>query len=233
LARADEFKSVLLSSISHDLRSPLGVVQVTLTLLEEKIAGTVDADLRELVEMSLGGLKSTVALINELLEIYRSEQTEVAPRRDRLDLADVLRRCASDARLDAQRREVTLEVSVNGPLPGLGDRTRLERAFGNLIGNALKFTRAGGQVAIDARPVVVAGKKGVQVQVRDTGTGIPEGEIPYIFDLYRQAETGRRSGVGLGLAIVKRILDAHGASIAVASQVGVGTAFTVDLPLAG
>jgi signal transduction histidine kinase len=124
-------------------------------------------------------------------------------------------------------------VSVAGPLPGLGDRTRLERAFGNLIGNALKFTRAGGQVAVEARAVESDGQRSVRVEVRDTGMGIPEGEIPYIFDLYRQAETGRRSGVGLGLAIVKRILDAHGASIAVASQVGVGTAFTVDLPLGG
>jgi signal transduction histidine kinase len=124
-------------------------------------------------------------------------------------------------------------VSVSGPLPAMGDRTRLERAFGNLIGNALKFTRAGGQVAIEARSLDVAGRHGAQVQVRDTGMGIPEGEIPYIFDLYRQAETGRRSGVGLGLAIVKCILDAHGASIAVASQVGVGTAFTVEFPAAG
>lgn len=233
LVELDRVKATFAAMLVHDLRSPLGVVQVTLTLLEQKVAGAVDDDLRELVQMSLGGLKSTVALINELLEIYRAEQTEVAPVRERLDIAEVVRRCATDARLDAQKREVALEVSVPGPLPGLGDRTRLERAFSNLIGNALKFTRAGGQVAIQARPVEVAGKRAVQVQVRDTGMGIPEGEIPYIFDLYRQAETGRRSGVGLGLAIVKRILDAHGASIAVASQVGVGTAFTVELPLAG
>ncbi|HXU81397.1 MAG TPA: HAMP domain-containing sensor histidine kinase, partial [Polyangia bacterium] len=93
-------------------------------------------------------------------------------------------------------------------------------------------TRAGGHVALSAGPAEVEGKKVSRVEVRDTGTGIPEGEIPYIFDLYRQAETGRRSGVGLGLAIVKRILDAHGATVAVASQVGVGTAFTVDLPAA-
>jgi diguanylate cyclase (GGDEF)-like protein len=233
LVELDRVKATFAAMLVHDLRSPLGVVQVTLTLLEEKIAGTVDADLHELVDMSLGGLKSTVALINELLEIYRSEQTDVAPVRDRLDIAEVVRRVAGDARLDAQRREVTLEISVAGPLPGVGDRTRLERAFANLIGNALKFTRAGGQVAIEARSVEATGKRSVQVQVRDTGMGIPEGEIPYIFDLYRQAETGRRSGVGLGLAIVKRILDAHGASIAVASQVGVGTAFTVELPLSG
>jgi signal transduction histidine kinase len=206
------------------------VVQVTLQLLQEKVAESVDPDLPELLDMSVHGLKSTVALINELLEIYRSEQTEVAPVRDKIDVADIVRRCAGDARLDAQRRHISLDVTVNGPLPGVGDRVRLERAFANLIGNALKFTRAGGHVAVQASPAKIEGKKVLRVQVRDTGMGISEGEIPYIFDLYRQAETGRRSGVGLGLAIVKRILDAHGATIAVASQLGVGTSFTVELP---
>jgi signal transduction histidine kinase len=182
--------------------------------------------------MSVSGLKSTVSLINELLEIYRSEQTDVTPVRERIDVAEIVRRCAGEAQLDAQRRKVTLDLSVTGPLVGLGDRTRLERAFTNLIGNALKFTRAGGHVAIQAAPTQADGKRVLRVQVRDNGMGIPEAEIPYIFDLYRQAETGRRSGVGLGLAIVKRILDAHGGSIAVASQMGVGTAFTVDLPAA-
>jgi diguanylate cyclase (GGDEF)-like protein len=232
LVELDRVKATFAAMLVHDLRSPLGVVQATLNLLQEKTAVSPDADLHELLDLSVGGLKSMVALINELLEIYRSEQTEVKPVRERLDVAEVLRRCAGEARLDAHRRQVSLEVAVEGSLPSLGDRTRLERAFGNLIGNALKFTRAGGHLAISAGPAEVEGKRMVRVEVRDSGTGIPEGEIPYIFDLYRQAETGRRSGVGLGLAIVKRILDAHGASIAVASQVGVGTSFTVDLPAA-
>jgi len=152
--------------------------------------------------------------------------------RERIDVAEIVRRCAGEARLDAQRRQVTLDVSVTGPLPGLGDRTRLERAFDNLIGNALKFTRAGGHIAIQATVARADGRKVLRVLVRDNGMGIPEDEIPYIFDLYRQAESGRRSGVGLGLAIVKRILDAHGGNIAVTSQLGVGTSFTVDLPAA-
>jgi signal transduction histidine kinase len=225
-------KATFAAMLVHDLRSPLGVVQVTLGLLQEKVAESADPDLPELLDLSMSGLKSTVALINELLEIYRSEQTMVAPVRERIDVAEIVRRCAGEARLDAQRRQVVLDVAVTGPLPGLGDRTRLERAFTNLIGNALKFTRAGGHIAIQAAPARADGRKVLRVQVRDNGMGIPEEEIPYIFDLYRQVETGRRSGVGLGLAIVKRILDAHGGSIAVASQLGVGSAFTVDLPAA-
>jgi diguanylate cyclase (GGDEF)-like protein len=232
LLELDRMKATFAAMLVHDLRSPLGVVQVTLGLLQEKVAESADPDLPELLDLSMSGLKSTVALINELLEIYRSEQTMVAPVRERIDVAEIVRRCAGEARLDAQRRQVVLDVAVTGPLPGLGDRTRLERAFTNLIGNALKFTRAGGHIAIQAAPARADGRKVLRVQVRDNGMGIPEEEIPYIFDLYRQVETGRRSGVGLGLAIVKRILDAHGGSIAVASQLGVGSAFTVDLPAA-
>jgi diguanylate cyclase (GGDEF)-like protein len=230
LVELDRVKATFAAMLVHDLRSPLGVVQVTLQLLQEKVAESTDPDLPELLDMSVNGLKSTVALINELLEIYRSEQTEVAPIRDKIDVADIVRRCAGEARLDAQSRRISLDVAVKGPLPGIGDRVRLERAFANLIGNALKFTRAGGHVAVHAAPAKLDGKNVLRVQVQDNGMGISEGEIPYIFDLYRQAETGRRSGVGLGLAIVKRILDAHGATIAVSSQLGVGTSFTVELP---
>jgi diguanylate cyclase (GGDEF)-like protein len=233
LMELDRVKATFAAMLVHDLRSPLGVVQVTLGLLQEKVAESSDPELPELLDMSVSSLRSTVALINELLEIYRSEQADVAPVRHGLDVGEVVRRCAAEARLDAQRRHVTLEVSVAGPLPAKGDRTRLERAFTNLLGNALKFTRPGGCVAIQAGPAEVAGTKVVRIEVRDDGLGIPEGEIPYIFDLYRQAETGRRTGVGLGLAIVKRILDAHGATIAVASQLGVGTAFTVEMPAGG
>jgi diguanylate cyclase (GGDEF)-like protein len=233
LVELDRVKATFAAMLVHDLRSPLAIVQVTLGLLQEKLASSVDLDLRELLDDSLLGLHGTVDLINELLEIYRSEHVEVPLVRQPVDVGRVLGRCAAAARLEAQRRQVALELSVQEPLVAPGDRKRLERAFTNLIGNALKFTRAGGRVAIEARqsaPDGHGGKPAIVVQVRDTGSGIPEGEIPYIFELYRQAETGRRSGVGLGLAIVKRILDAHGASIAVTSQVGVGTAMTVELP---
>jgi diguanylate cyclase (GGDEF)-like protein len=230
LVELDKVKATFAAMLVHDLRSPLGVAQVTVSLLAEKITDLVDPELHELAEMSATGLKNTVALINELLEVYRADQTEAPRVRERLDVGELLRQCADQARLDARRREVDLKVSLAGPLFAVGDRVRLQRAFDNLLGNALKFTRAGGRIELDARALSSDGRRVVRVEVRDTGLGIPDAEIPYIFDLYRQAETGRRSGVGLGLAIVKRILDANDAKISVSSQLGVGTAFTVELP---
>ncbi|HWO14752.1 MAG TPA: hybrid sensor histidine kinase/response regulator, partial [Polyangiaceae bacterium] len=227
LLEAGRLKETFTAMLMHDLRSPLGAAQATIAMLARKI-GESDSELRELAEISAGGLKQTVALINEVLDVYRSEQVEVTPVREPVDLAHVLRSVVQEAGLEARSRGVTLELSLSSGLEALGDRARLERAFANLIGNALKFTRAGGKVTLEARRI----EGTLRVEVRDTGTGIAEGEVPYIFDLYRQAATGRQGGVGLGLAIVKRILDAHGATISVASQLGVGTTFSVDLSAA-
>jgi len=231
LIELDRLKATFAAMLVHDLRSPLGTVQLTLSMLEDKLASNPDTDLRELVDLSLEGLKSTLALISEMLEVYRSEQGEAPLRKERLDLAELLRRCATVAGLEAERRGISFEAHIAGPLAIGGDPARLERAFANLLGNALKFTSQGGHVAIEARLVESHGRHRVRVEVRDTGSGIPHADIPYVFDLYRQAESRQRgAGVGLGLAIVKRILDAHGATIAVKSQVGVGSVFTVELP---
>lgn len=229
LLRATQLKATFTAMLMHDLRSPLSAAQVTIDMLAHRIDAN-DGELQELAEISAGGLKQTVALINEVLDVYRSGEIEVVPVREPVNLGDVLRTVVQEARLEARSRLVALELAVPDCLDTLGDRTRLARAFANLIGNALKFTRAGGKVTLEARHVAEGDT--LRVEVRDTGAGIAEEEIPYIFDLYRQAATGRQSGVGLGLAIVKRILDAHGASIAVESQLGIGTTFSVTLPVA-
>lgn len=229
LIEASEMKATFVAMLMHDLRAPLGVAQATIELLRLRTAES-ELQLRELAEISSGGLKNAVALINELLEVYRSEKVQYTRVREPIELADVLHRTLDEARLEARARRVTLGMVSTGSLSTRGDPIRLERAFGNLLANALKHTRAGGQVWIEAQTRVLDGKPVVQIEIHDTGSGIPEAEIPYIFDLYRQAQTGRHGGVGLGLAIVKRILDAHEASISVVSQVGVGTTFTVVLP---
>ena len=233
LVELSRVKATFAAMLVHDLRSPLGVVLITLTLLKEKIQTLLDSELNELVDVSLAGLDNTIALITELLEIYRSEHGDLPAKREPLDLREVLAACSAAGRVEGRSREVAVELRAAQSLPVLGDRKRLERGFANLIGNAVKFAKAGGgHVVIDARPIINGQDRSVRVEVRDDGPGIPEADIPYIFDLYRQAETGQRTtgGVGLGLAIVKNIVDAHGARIAVASQLGIGTAFTIDFP---
>jgi signal transduction histidine kinase len=123
---------------------------------------------------------------------------------------------------------VTLESSsTDGAVRLRVDRARIQQVLGNLLGNAIKFTKPGGRVALEAYV-----EHGVAVfKVRDTGPGIPAERLPQVFDQFWQGDSKDRRGVGLGLAIAKAIVEAHGGSIAVESSVGEGSTFSFTLPI--
>jgi two-component system sensor histidine kinase/response regulator len=231
LLELDRLKGTFAAMLVHDLRSPLAVVHHTLGFLKARRFPD-DRELEELVGYSADALDKTLAMIAEVLDIYRTEQTKQTRPLVAGDITEVLERCAVAARIEALHRKVDLQIRIERPLPVAHDAQRLERAIGNLLGNALKFTPPGGCVALEARAAGDAAS--VHIEVRDTGEGIAEDELPGIFDLYRQAESRQRlAGVGLGLAIVKRIIDAHRGQVNVRSQRGAGTVFSIDLPVAG
>jgi two-component system sensor histidine kinase/response regulator len=230
LIELDRLKATFAAMLVHDLRSPLTVVHHTLGFLKTR-GFPDDPELGELVGHSAEALDKTLSLIAEVLDIYRSEQAKPARARVVGDVGAVLERCAVAARIDAAHRQIQLEIHVDRPMTAVHDPQRLERAVGNLLGNALKFTSAGGRVTLEGR-LKSGSPSRLQIVVRDTGDGIADADLPTIFDLYRQAESRQRlAGVGLGLAIVKRIVDAHDGSIGVRSRVGAGTEFTIELPV--
>jgi signal transduction histidine kinase len=233
IARLQAEKASFGAMLVHDLRSPLTTVYATLGLLARSQTLAEDPELATLVGFSTEALQRTLAMIAEVLEIYRSTEAPVAAALAPGDVAPVLQRCAQAARLEANERGVTLEVNVEpeAALLAAHDALRLERAISNLLGNAFKFTPRGGRVVLDARRASGAAGPLVRIEVRDTGDGIPADVLPHIFELYRQADTRQRTaGFGLGLAIVKRIVDAHQGTISVRSEPGAGTTFTIELP---
>jgi signal transduction histidine kinase len=126
-------------------------------------------------------------------------------------------------------RRITLAASTEGPLPRvLADRDRIAQVFSNLIGNALKFTPAGGRVTVLAWPA----NDSVRFAVQDTGTGIAAEDRPRVFDRFWQAAEKARSGTGLGLSIAKAIVEGHGGRIGVDSAPGLGSRFSFCVPLA-
>lgn len=231
LLELDRLKASFVAMLVHDLRSPLTVVETTLGFVASRVGG--DRDAAELVGLATEAMDASLSLIAEVLEIYRAESTTTRAPPSQGDVAQVVRRCVGAAEVVARRGGVELEARIEEPLLARLDAPRFARAINNMLGNALKFSRRGARVFVDARVVPYPSGARVRVEVRDQGPGIDEVELPFIFELYHQAERRHRGGgFGLGLPIVKRIVDDHGGEVTVHSRPGVGTAFVIELPVA-
>jgi signal transduction histidine kinase/CheY-like chemotaxis protein len=235
LKEVNQIKANFTAMLVHDLKSPLTVVKSTLELL----AGdkTLQKDNQQMISASERSIKKILNLVSEVLEVYRSESKEMPLELKTVDVESFLRDFTLNTRLAAKVNNISVDVQITLPLPQLiGDINQLERVFSNLVSNALKFTSSGGKITIEVTPIVGTGVESgltfLRFSITDTGEGIPAEEIPYLFEPYRQANSRKKSaGVGLGLAIVKRIVASHGGNISVRSQIGVGSCFTVILPV--
>ncbi|MFQ3580360.1 MAG: PAS domain S-box protein [Chloracidobacterium sp.] len=237
LREIDRLKARFAAMLVHDLRSPLGCVYSALELFEA--IGKPDEETRHLVGVARNSLERALNLLSEVQEVYRSEETGIVLERAPLDVTEVLQEAVDGVRPEAERKGVILRYQPSETLPQVrlsADRGKLLRVFTNLLTNAVKFTPKDGAVMLTATVTngagVNIGRDFIEVSVTDTGIGIPPEDLPYVFDLYRQSRNHRMGvGVGLGLSIVKSIVAAHGGDVRVDSQLGVGTSFTVSLPI--
>lgn len=224
----DRMKGEFIAMVSHELRSPVSAIEQSLGAV--LAAGELQGRTRHLLERAKERAKGLIELINDLLEISRIEAGIATQRREPLQVEEVVRRAVELLQIEADKKGLDLQLEVKGPLPKiLGDPQGLEGVFTNLVGNALKYTPAGGRVEVS----VEAEGDYVKVMVKDTGVGIPKEDLPRIFDkFYRCRTEGTREiiGTGLGLSIVKATVEAHLGKIDVESEVGKGTTFTVLLP---
>ncbi|MBI4749381.1 MAG: hypothetical protein HY774_12890 [Acidobacteria bacterium] len=236
LRELDQIKVNFTAMLVHDLKSPLSVVKATLELFEVE-ESIQQSTLMPLVTASERSIDKILALINEVLEVFRSETQGITLRKSFIDTEKLLRECAEEARVAAAAHTISVTYRIEPDLPSLfADQEKLGRVFSNLFSNAIKFTQPGGGIVLESRTVqgqgVETGITKLLITITDTGEGIPAEDLPYLFDPYHQAQSGKaRLGVGLGLAIVKRIVAAHGGNISVRSQLGVGTSFTIMLPI--
>lgn len=223
----DEFVSV----VSHELRTPLTSVRGSLGLLASGRFGELPAQAVRLVEIALTNTERLVRLVNDMLDLERIEagklelNTVVAP------LAPVLEAARDGVVGLAEEAGVDVLVS-GGHVVGVYDRDLLVRALLNLVGNSVKFTERGGRVELAA---FAAGAE-VHVDVRDNGRGIPRDRLTRIFERFEQVDVSDRrdkGGTGLGLAITRSIVERHGGRVAVRSEPGVGSTFTISLPAPG
>ncbi len=236
LREVDRIKQDFAAMLVHDLKSPLTAVRGTMDLLKD--SPTAEAEgLLPLIEASEQGLDKTLNLINEVMDVFRSERQEISLAQIPLEPEKLLLECYREAYAAGLSQGITVAYDFHPDLPLIeADPVQLGRVLSNLLSNAVKFTKRDGTVTLEARTITGSGiEEGVKlllISVTDTGPGIPPEDQPYIFDPYRQSKAkGRQVGVGLGLAIVKRIVAAHGGNVSVRSKIGIGSAFAVVLPL--
>ncbi len=230
LVELDQLKSRFFANISHEMRTPLTLLLGPLETLMQRFERSIDEDSRDLLgTMHANGMR-LLKLINDLLDLIRMEAGRMDIKNDPLAVADFIKGLASAVRQVAQNKQIAFDASVDPQLTAiLTDRDKLEKILLNLMFNALKFTQEGGKVWVRAE------KEGdnFALVVGDTGIGIAERNLPFIFDRFWQADNSSRrkhAGVGIGLALVKELTEMMRGSVEVKSIEGKGTTFTVKLP---
>lgn len=217
----------ILSVIFHDLKAPLAAVESYNRLLLGDFAGELNEEQKNIVKRSSKRLSDLLNLVSNIIDFSRVDFGDL--RMERIPVGKVIEDCIEAMRALAEEKGLQLVAEVPPELPAvLGVQERLKQVVTNLLSNAIKFTRHG-VVAVKAKD----GMDGIQVEVADTGIGIPAEELPRIFDgFYRGLDMAER-GAGLGLSITKQIVEAHRGRIWVVSpcpETGKGSKFTFTLP---
>ncbi|HEX6209471.1 MAG TPA: ATP-binding protein [Methylomirabilota bacterium] len=226
LRQHDELKEEFFATLSHELRSPITSVREAAHLLADGVPGPLTPKQARMVDIIRRSTDRLLRLVNQILDVSRLRAGVLPLERVPLDLDWLVGRAIDELRPQADEARVTLaRERVGTRFTVIGDEDRLVQVVVNLLANAVRFTPVGGRVTVR---LVDAGPE-CEIQVEDTGVGIPSAELPHVFESYRQAHPGK-GGTGLGLAIVRGLVLAHGGRVTAESQEGKGSRFTVLLP---
>jgi PAS domain S-box-containing protein len=233
LRALDDAKDDFVTTVSHELRTPLTSIIGSIEFLEDGMAGEMNVEQKQLVDVIERNAERLLSMANDLLTLASYESTAGNTHLEPLDLRSVVDAShVSVAGLLANRDLVVRQEVPNQPVPVIGDAGYLERAVTNLLTNAIKFTRDGGEITTR---LAVGADRTCQLSVYDTGIGIPAGEVEDVFQRFFRSSNVRadaNQGTGLGLSIVRSIVERHRGHIDVKSIAGEGTTFIITLPLA-
>jgi len=230
LVRANQAKANFLSIISHELKTPLSVINGFLSLILDERYENDPVHLREAVQISKRRGEQLSRMIDELIDLSRLDARSMVLHRVPTDISAILRELGADFQEEFRRRALRFSLRVPPDLPTLlCDPDKLRQIFTNLLGNALKFSPDGGEIELGAENR----DEEILFSCRDTGIGIPAAERERIFEKFYQVDssaTRRFGGAGLGLSIVREIVLLHGGQIWVESTPGLGSTFFITLP---
>src|SRR5438128_1970175 len=230
LEKANRLKSEFLASMSHELRTPINALIGYASLMLDRIYGDLTPRQEEGLSRIQGAAQHLLALINDILDLAKIEAGRMPLHLDDVTLADIMTEISQQIEPLVKKKQLTFKVELpSGNLTLHTDRTKVKQILLNLLSNAVKFTHHGG-VSV----TVSKDEEDLRFDVRDTGIGIREGDLESIWEDFRQVDQSRTrefGGTGLGLSITRKLVERLGGTISVESIVGVGTSFTVMVPL--
>jgi signal transduction histidine kinase len=233
LLHLDQLKSDFLATMSHELRTPLTSVIGYSDLLLSGMTGEVTEKQKGFLSSILTNAETLLSLINDILDLTKIEAGKLELNLEPVELRSVLIAVISVAKPRARDKKIQISTFLPTDLPTLlADPAKLGQILLNLLTNAIKYTHEMGKVGIEAR-ALPAGV--VEIRVTDTGIGIAREDIPRVFERFTQIDsssTRNQGGTGLGLAITRDLIELHGGTIKVQSQLGKGTSFTFTIPMA-
>ncbi|TVR16386.1 MAG: sensor histidine kinase [Balneolaceae bacterium] len=230
IQKTDRLRRDLVANVSHDLRSPIASIQGYLETIQMKGESITKEELNSYFGTVLSNTKKLNRLIDDLFELSKLDAEEVTPNLENISMAELIQDLVQQFKPIAEKKGVLLEAEFPKNPNTLieADISLMNRALTNLIDNAIQHTPEGGKVTISS---VKSGQDFV-LEMSDTGIGIPEKDLPHVFDRFYRADKSRseKQGAGLGLAIAQKIFRLHGAEVMVSSVENEGTTFTVAIP---
>ena len=229
LKSLEQFRRELISNISHDLRTPLSIIQGYIETLHMKNSELSPKEREEYLTTVTRSSERLSKLVSQLFEYSKLEANQIQPEKEPFLISELANDIHRNYSLLAEKKQIDLKLSMTENVPLVfADISLVERALQNLMDNALKFTPEGGEVVVK----IEVENNAVEVTIQDSGPGIKKENQSLIFERYRQTKVGQeKEGSGLGLAIVKKIMEIHDSSIKVFSKPNEGTSFSFSLPV--
>ena len=226
LDKAFSSQKQFIQDISHEFKTPLTILKGELEITLKRIRSSQEYE--SILRSSLEEIDNMSKIVEELLTLARFDSKEAALEVAPLDLNLLLKEVLSDIKILAAEKDIEINFASKEEIILKADKKQLRRVFMNLLDNAIKYTPRNGKITLNS----LKEKNLAKIEINDTGIGIPQDEIPYIFDRFYRLDKSRSStGFGLGLSIAKSIVEAHKGSIEVESKLNEGASFTVYLPL--
>ncbi|MCY7801793.1 ATP-binding protein, partial [Bacillus haynesii] len=227
--RLDKLRKDFIANVSHELRTPISMLQGYSEAIVDDIASS-EEEKKEIAQVIYDESLRMGRLVNDLLDLARMEAGHISLNVEPVELREFFERVFRKFYGVAGDKDITLSHNLDlNETKFVFDPDKMEQVLTNLIDNAIRHTNAGGTVHVD----VQSAQSGLKIAVKDSGSGIPEEDLPFIFERFYKADKARtrgKGGTGLGLAIVKNIVDAHNGSITVHSMLNEGTSFTFYIP---